>query len=344
MTLVAAFDVLCTASGVGVPVAARQRPDLEPLIGLFVNMIVLRADLGGAPRFTELLERVRAHALDAFEHQGLPFEAVVAALAPPRDASRNPLFQATFALHPASSVDRFEAGGATFTQVGDVVHVTAKFDLTVTLTDGVDGFRGTIDYATALFDASSVDALARAYVALLRSIVADPEARIDALRMQFADERDARVAHGDATRALPAQRVEALVARRAAATPDAVAIRAARATLATQLDTRRARARPSRGRLAGARGMRARGTAPTSSSRARPQLGRPARRVRPAGASTRPSDSAHCDDAGVGTSSPSRNGSITSRRRARTCRGRSRRCASPRSTTRPRGARTTSRA
>jgi len=234
MTLVAAFDVLLHRFGsgddvaVGVPVAARQRPELEPLIGLFVNMIVLRADLGGAPRFTELLDRVRAHALDAFEHQGLPFEVVVAALAPPRDASRNPLFQATFALHPASSVDRFEAGGATFTQVGDVVHVTAKFDLTVTLTDGVDGFRGTIDYATALFDSTSVEALARAYVALLRAIVADPEARIDALPMQFADERDARIARGDATRALPAQRVEALFVRRAAAAPDAVAIRSAR--------------------------------------------------------------------------------------------------------------------
>jgi len=234
MTLAAAFDVLLHRFGggddiaVGVPVAARQRPDLEPVIGLFVNMVVLRTDLGGAPRFTELVDRVRTRALDAFEHQGLPFEAVVAALAPPRDASRNPLFQATFALHPKSGFGHLQAGDVAFAQIDDVVHVTAKFDLTVTLTEADDGLLGTIDYATALFDASSADALARAYVALLRAIVADPGTPIDALAMQSADERDARLGRGDATRAVPALRVEALVARHAAATPDAVAIRTAR--------------------------------------------------------------------------------------------------------------------
>src|SRR5204863_10014417 len=80
---------------------------------------------------------------------------------------------------------------------------------------------------------------ARAYVALLRAIVADPEARIDALAMQFADERDARIARGDATRALPARRVEALFARHAAATHEAVAIRGARGSVGyRELDAR----------------------------------------------------------------------------------------------------------
>ena len=230
MTLLAAFQVLLHRySGqddiaVGVPIAARDRAELEPVIGLFVNMVVLRGDLSGAPRFAELVERVRARTLDAFEHHALPFEAVVAALAPPRDPARNPLFQATFALHPAGVREPWTAAGLDVRVVDDVVHATAKFDLSLALVDGPDAMRGAVDYATGLFDRASIEAFASAYVALLRAIVAAPDARVDALPLQGADARRAALARGDASRAMPATRVEALVARHAAATPDAVAI------------------------------------------------------------------------------------------------------------------------
>src|SRR6202007_224062 len=104
MVLLAAFKVLLMRySGqrdivVGAPVAGRERPELEALIGFFVNSLVLRTDVGGDASFTEVLDRVRETALGAFAHQELPFEMLVEALAPQRDLSRNPLFQVTFQL------------------------------------------------------------------------------------------------------------------------------------------------------------------------------------------------------------------------------------------------------
>ena len=92
MTLLAAYQVLLyriggqADFGVGVPSAGRDAPELEPLVGHFVNMLVMRADLAGAPSFVEVLRRVRDRALDAFEHRDAPFERLVAALAPDRDA------------------------------------------------------------------------------------------------------------------------------------------------------------------------------------------------------------------------------------------------------------------
>ena len=104
MTLLAAFQVLLYRySGqedlaVGVPVAGRSRPELEGLIGFFVNTLVLRADLSGAPSFQGAPGAGARPGLEAYAHQDLPFEKLVEALAPRRDLSRNPLFQASLVL------------------------------------------------------------------------------------------------------------------------------------------------------------------------------------------------------------------------------------------------------
>src|SRR5262249_24128824 len=104
MTLLAAFQILLHRySGqddivVGVPTAGRVRTGRGSLIGFFVNTLVIRTDLSGDPDFSEAVQRVRKVALEAYEHQDVPFEKLVEELHPDRDLSRNPLFQVTFQL------------------------------------------------------------------------------------------------------------------------------------------------------------------------------------------------------------------------------------------------------
>ena len=107
MTLAAAFALLLSRYSsqsdfaIGTPIANRNRKEIEGLIGFFVNLLVLRLDLSGRPSFQQLLQRVREVCLDAYAHQDLPFEKLVAELQPARDLSRHPLFQVAFGLENA---------------------------------------------------------------------------------------------------------------------------------------------------------------------------------------------------------------------------------------------------
>ena len=186
MALLAAFQVLLgRLSGqddfaVGSPSANRGRAEVEGLIGYFINMLTLRADLRGDPSFRTVLHRVRETALGAFEHQDLPFDVLTESLRPQRDPGRTPLFQVMFVLQnnlmPDAGRSDIELGA--LEQAGAAGGGTAKFDLSLGLAEDEDGFGGSLEFSTDLFDTATADRLIALYQTLLRSLVADPAASI----------------------------------------------------------------------------------------------------------------------------------------------------------------------
>lgn len=230
MTLLAAFQVLLSrVSGqedvvVGAPIAGRNRPEVEGLIGFFVNMLVLRGDLRGAPAFTRYLARVRERALEAYAHQDVPFEKLVEDLAPERDSSRHPLFQVSIVLHNTPQSE-WRLPGLTVSRVEGVILAHTKFDLTVSLTERNGALAGNFDYASELFEGATIARLTRHFRVLLEAIVAAPETSIARLPLLDADERAQLLAQGrgpDVT--LPASCVHETFAAQAARTPDARAV------------------------------------------------------------------------------------------------------------------------
>lgn len=195
MTLLAAFQTLLYRyteqedMAIGSPIANRHRSELEGLIGFFVNSLVLRADLSGNPTFRELLEQVRNVALEAYEHQDLPFEKLVEALDPDRDLSRNPLFQVAFALQNAP-MQPLELPGVKL-EPAPLESGSTRFDLEVhlwepahglrTLWQSQEGLSGFLSYSTDLFDLDRIERLIGHFQTLLDGIVANPDARLSDL-------------------------------------------------------------------------------------------------------------------------------------------------------------------
>ena len=153
---------------VGTPIAGRGRTELEGLIGFFVNTLVLRTDVGGDPRFDELLARVKQVALDAYAHQDVPFERIVDELRPDANTGRTPIFQVMFNLHnEPSAAPALE--GLDVSALG-VARDTAKFDLTVSLSETAAGLFATLEYNSDLFDAQTMAALGDYYARVLEAV------------------------------------------------------------------------------------------------------------------------------------------------------------------------------
>src|SRR5207248_382938 len=171
---------------VGTPVANRTRPELEPLIGFFINTLVLRADLSGDPTFAALLGRVRETALNAYAHQDVPFEVLVEQLNPARSLSHSPLFQVTLLLQNAP-FSLMQLPGLDVAQIRHEQRAT-KFDLTLSLTDSENGLEGLFEYSTDLFDRATIIRLLGHYERLLQAIVANPQERISRYELLSGDE------------------------------------------------------------------------------------------------------------------------------------------------------------
>ncbi len=193
MTLLAAFAALLARySGqndicIGTPIAGRMRAETEDLIGFFVNTLVLRTRYRSDLSFVELLQQVRETALEAYAHQDVPFEMLVEALHPERHLNYAPLFQVMLVLDttprapialPGLTIEPFPLGRR-----------HARFDLTLELRVDDEGVGGAFEYATDLFDAATIEAMAQHFHMLLEAIVANPEQHIADLPLLTESER-----------------------------------------------------------------------------------------------------------------------------------------------------------
>jgi len=230
MILLAAFQTLLYRySGqediaVGAPIAGRTRSETEGLIGFFVNTLVLRSDLSGDPTFREFLDRVRKIALEAYEHQDIPFEKLVQEVNPARNLGRTPLFQVVFALQNVPR-QTLALPGLTVTRV-DVSAPTAKFDLFLAVRDGSNGLTGSMEYNTDLFGDARIAGMLRHYERLLESIVADPEQRISELAMLSGGEEHQLLNEwNDTDREYPKDKcIQQLFEEQVEKTPEATAV------------------------------------------------------------------------------------------------------------------------
>ncbi len=229
MTLLAGFQTLLSRySGqedlvVGSPIAGRTRPEIEGLIGFFVNSLALRADLSGAPSFRQLLGRVRETALAAYANQDLPFDTVVEAVQPERHLSHAPLFQVMFALQNAPEHTPALAGLRA--EPVEIHNGTSQFDLTLFVSEHAGSISGMFEYNSDLFDAATVARMAGHYSALLAAAAAEPDRPVAALPLLTAGERRQLLDWNSTARPFPSDRLaHELVAEQAAHAPHALAV------------------------------------------------------------------------------------------------------------------------
>ncbi len=229
MTLLAAFQALLgRLSGqqdfcIGTPVANRPRVALEGLIGFFVNMLPLRADLSDDPSFRHLVARSRDVVLAAHGRQHLPFERLVDELDLPRDLSRSPLFQAVLILHPRPRQPVALPGLDVSPMALDTG--TAKFDLTLALTEDDDGLRGELEIASALFDEATSRRIVAQLQRLLIAAAIRPDMPISRLSLLAADERAQLLERWNETeRPVPDRAVHRQIAAQAARAPERIAL------------------------------------------------------------------------------------------------------------------------
>ncbi|MFI6231265.1 amino acid adenylation domain-containing protein [Micromonospora echinospora] len=225
---------------VGTPTAGRSRPETRGIVGFFNNSVALRGDLSGDPTFVELLHRNRQVVVEALEHDDVPFEKVVEAIAPARDGGRNPLFDVMY-VHQTLPTLGTRLPDLRMRMYDDVPGTTAtnglapgmaKFDLTFFVWDreGFTDLPAGIEYSAELFDRATVEQMARHLLRILDELTRDPQAPV---RAALVDRLGADDLRGPALPEVadPTRTLHGLVARAARTTPDAPALESADGTL-----------------------------------------------------------------------------------------------------------------
>ncbi|MEV2235776.1 amino acid adenylation domain-containing protein, partial [Streptomyces phaeochromogenes] len=237
MVLQSALAVLLSRLGagedipIGSAVAGRTDENVDDLVGYFLNTLVIRADLSGAPTFRDLLTRLRERGVEALDHQDVPFERLVEELAPARSIGRHPLFQVMLTLQNVESaalaLPGVRAGGAV--PAGSLV-LAAKFDLELTLAETYDsdgtpaGVRGGLTAAADLFERATAETIAERWIRVLHQVTADPDLAPHAVDVLVDGERE-RLAGWSAAGDEPAAvTLPELFGARVRECPDALAV------------------------------------------------------------------------------------------------------------------------
>jgi amino acid adenylation domain-containing protein len=229
MTLLATFQVLLyhysgqTDILIGSPIANRTRPEFEPLIGCFINTLVLRTSLSGNPTVQELLQRVRETALGAYAHQDVPFEKLVEALSPERDLHRNPFFQVlfTFQSHQQQSQSSLPGDIAAW----QVDAMAAKFDLDLMMWESEGELQGNFSYDSSFFAPSTVAHIQQHFMMLLSTIARASTQHLLDIPTQTEAEQQAIEGWNSTQTSYPEDScIHHIFEAQAAQTPDAIAI------------------------------------------------------------------------------------------------------------------------
>jgi amino acid adenylation domain-containing protein len=228
VTMLAAFKMLLhrysgqSDIAVGTITAGRHRAELEPMMGYFLNTLVLRTDFSKNPSFSELLQQVREVTVGAYAHQDLPFEQLVEELRPARSHHYNPLFQVAFTIEPLMPISEL---GWTISQL-DVHTSTTKFDyFYLELDEKPEEMIGRIEYNTDLFDEATIARMVGHYQTLLEGIVADSKQPVSHLPLLTAQEQQQFAEWNNTQTDFPKDLcIHQLFERQVECTPDAIAL------------------------------------------------------------------------------------------------------------------------
>ncbi|MFC9773776.1 amino acid adenylation domain-containing protein [Paenibacillus chitinolyticus] len=230
MVLLAAFNTLLHRyTGqedivVGSPVAGRPHPDLETMLGMFVNTLPMRNFPSADKPFSHFLKEVKDRALHAYENQDIPFEEVVERLQLRRDVSRNPLFDVMFVLQN-TGMNQFQFDGVTFRPVEFEMGI-AKFDLTLSVEEFPDRLGLSFEYAVKLFKRETIEKLSRHFLNILETVVLNPDVNLSDIELLTETEKHRIIVEFNDTKALfPEDKtIHGWIEEQAAEDPDRIAV------------------------------------------------------------------------------------------------------------------------
>lgn len=230
MGLVAALQTLLMRySGqedilIGAPIANRHHPEVENLIGCFINTLVLRTDLSDNPSFRTLLQRVRENVLGALAHQTLPFEKLVDELELARNLAYAPLFQVMLVFQNTFSIENIELPSLEV-EHNRIDNHTAQFDFTFHLVEADIGLIGKLEYNTDLFDEATIIRMLTHFQTLLTGIVANPDRTLSALPLlDVIEQQQLKTWSQTVVTSAPTSCIHQLLEAQASKIPEAIAV------------------------------------------------------------------------------------------------------------------------